>query len=378
MAGIANLIIARLEYGNVSFTTGNSIRFTVFGESHGPAIGGVLDGLPSGFEINTGEIAKWMDRRRPGQSEITTRRSEPDTVKIISGVTEGYTNGGPVAFYIENSDVMSEHYSELEYKPRPGHADITMYEKFGKHRPYAGGGFASGRLTAPLVAAGSICMQVLFSHGVSIISYIDRIGGVSMENTPACDQDYPYTFKTRIPDTAVDTEAHAAIIRAMGEGDSLGSSIQTIVTGIKPGVGEPFFNSVESEIAKMMFSIPGIKGVEFGKGFGFSASSGSNVKDEMHVEDGGIRFNANNNGGVLGGISNGMPITFRVAVKPTSSIRKEENTVDLRSMTNSTIRIQGRHDPCIGIRALPVVQTSTAIVLLDLLFAGGYLGRIHS
>jgi chorismate synthase len=220
-------------------------------------------------------------------------------------------------------------------------------------------------------------MQVLFSHGVSIISYIDRIGDVFMENAPACDQDYPYTFKTRMPDTDIDTRAHAAIIHAMGEGDSLGSSIQTIVTGIRSGVGEPFFNSVESEIAKMMFSIPGIKGVEFGKGFGFSASSGSNVKDEMYVEDGSIRFSANNNGGVLGGISNGMPITFRVAVKPTSSIRKEENTVDLRSMTNSTIRIQGRHDPCIGIRALPVVQTSTAIVLLDLLFAGGYLGRIH-
>lgn len=362
----------------MSFTIGNSVRFTVFGESHGAAIGGVLDGLPSGFEINTAEIAKWMDRRRPGQSEITTRRSESDTVKIISGLTDGYTNGGPVAFYIENTDTMSEHYSDLEYKPRPGHADLTMYEKFGKHRPFAGGGFSSGRLTAPLVAAGSICMQVLFSHGVSIVSYIDRIGDVFMENTPDCDQDRPYSFKTRIPDTALDARAHAAIIRAMGEGDSLGSSIQTIVTGINPGVGEPFFDSVESGIAKMMFSIPGIKGIEFGKGFGFSASSGSSVKDEMYVEDGSIRFSANNNGGVLGGISNGMPITFRVAVKPTSSIRKEENTVDLRSMTNSTIIIQGRHDPCIGIRALPVVQTSTAIVLLDLMFAGGYLERIHS
>lgn len=362
----------------MSFTVGSNIRYTVFGESHGQAIGGVLDGMPSGFRVNFPEITKWMERRRPGQSEITTRRTEQDIVNIISGITNEYTNGGPIAYYIENSDAISEHYSELEFKPRPGHADITMYEKYGSHRAFAGGGFSSGRLTASLVAAGAMCMQVLDSLGIDIVSYIDRIGDVSLNTETKFDQDFPYSFKTRIPDNEKDNEAHQSIIRAMGEGDSLGSSIQTEVRGLMPGIGEPYFNSMESEISRMMFSIPGIKGIEFGRGFSFSRALGSQVKDEMYVKDGGVGFMANNNGGILGGISNGMPVKFRVAVKPTSSIRKEEKTVDLRDMTNSAIRIQGRHDPCIGIRALPVVQTSTAIVILDLIMTGGFAKRVIS
>lgn len=360
----------------MSFTIGNELRITIFGESHGPAVGGVIDGFPAGFALNLNDASRWMERRRPGQSEITTRRNEPDKVNLLSGLQNGYTNGGPLAFYIMNSDVMSDHYSELEYKPRPGHADYTMLMKYGKHRSFQGGGFLSGRLTAPLVFAGALCMQLLEKYAIRISSYIDRIGDAHIEHLVSAGPEDAYSFRTRIPDTVVDEAAYSAIRAALGKGDSLGSSISTVVTGVPSGIGEPFFNSMESEISRMMFSVPAVKAIEFGIGFAFSGSTGSGIRDEIYVKDGKVSFRSNNNGGILGGISNGMPVTFRVAVKPTSSIRMPEKTVNLETMEDTTITIKGRHDPCIGIRALPVIQTATAIVLADLMITADRIPRV--
>ncbi|MEM0155058.1 MAG: chorismate synthase [Thermoplasmataceae archaeon] len=360
----------------MSFTIGNDLRFTVFGESHGPAVGGVIDGFPSGFALNLDGASKWMERRRPGQSEITTRRNESDIVSVLSGLSDGYTNGGPLAFYINNSDVISEHYSELKYKPRPGHADFSMLMKYGKHRPFQGGGFLSGRLTAPLVFAGATCIQLLEKYNITITSYIDRIGDTNLDHEVEIRPEDAYSFKTRIPDQSVDEAAYSAIRAALGRGDSLGSSVRTVVTGLPPGIGEPIFDSMESEISRMMFSIPAIKGIEFGLGFDFASSAGSTVRDEMYVKEGKVSFLSNNNGGILGGISNGMPMTFRVAVKPTSSIRMEERTVNLETMEDTSILIKGRHDPCIGIRALPVIQTATAIVIADFMITADRIPRV--
>lgn len=362
----------------MSFTTGNELRLTIFGESHGTAVGGVIDGFPSGFKVDIAETSKWMERRRPGQSDVTTQRKESDRINILSGISDGYSNGGPISFYITNSDTISEHYSELESKPRPGHADITMLMKYGKHRPYQGGGFLSGRMTAPMVFAGALSLQLLQKSGIEIVSYIDQIGKVRVGPDIKIKPEDVYSFKTRIPDPVSDQQAYSAIKEAMGSGDSLGSSIHTSVMGTRPGIGEPFFNSVESEISKMMFSIPAVKGIEFGKGFGFTSANGSDVKDEMYFDVGKVGFRDNNNGGILGGISNGMPITFRVAIKPTSSIRIDERTVDLDQMKDTTIKIKGRHDPCIGIRALPVVQTTTSFVIADLMIAAGQIPRVFS
>ncbi len=309
----------------MGFSIGHQLRLTLFGESHGPAIGFVLDGLPAGLKISKEETAAWMERRRPAQSIFTTQRRERDDVIFLSGLREDHTNGGAVSGVIYNQDVISKHYDEIRDNPRPGHGDLTMFLKYGEWRPYEGGGFLSGRMTAPIVAAGSICLQVLNRAGIEIVSWIEQIGEVRCDHGPPQGQDGAYAFDTRMPDGGeCDARASLLLRDTLSEGDSLGARIATEVRGGVPaGVGDPIFDSVEGEIARFMFSIPGLKGIEFGRGgFGFAGSKGSEVVDEIFLEDGIFRTRSNNNGGILGGITNGMPIRFDVVMKPTSSIRK--------------------------------------------------------
>lgn len=361
----------------MSFVAGNSIKLSIFGSSHGKLIGCTLEGLPSGLRIDPENIQKWLDRRRPGQSDLTTQRKEKDVAEIMTGTSDGFTDGGPLTLIIRNEDKISSHYDELKIKPRPGHGDLTLLYKYGEHRNFKGGGFLSGRMTAPLVAAGAVTLNMLKHYGIGISSYLDRIGSVTIHDvdTEPGEED-AYNFKTRIPEEKADASGQELIRKLLKDGDSVGGSVKTTVTGIPAGLGEPFFDSVESTLSKLMFSIPGLKGIEFGLGFGFADAQGSEVNDAYYYSDGSIKTRSNNNGGVLGGITNGMPLTFRVAMKPTSSIRKEQNTVNLDTHRDDLLTVKGRHDPCIAIRAVPVVQTLTSVAIADLMIQAQKIPRV--
>ena len=352
------------------FSLGNEIRLTVFGSSHGPYIGGTVDGLPAGTEINKEYIQKWLDRRRPGQSLITTQRNEEDAIEIIAGSRDGFSDGSPFTFLFKNKDYIDKHYDELKNNPRPGHADLTMFYKYGDFRNYEGGGFFSGRMTLPLVAAGALAMSILDGYGIKIVTYIKSAGDISMKSEPPSEPEDVYGYRTRMPDRGMDELLYNKILKIIKEGDSLGSIIKTSVYNVPPGVGEPFFNSVESEISRAMFSIPGLKGVEFGAGFNLGSMMGSEANDEFYTDGKKIMTRTNNSGGILGGITDGMPVEFSVAMKPTSSIRIPQKSVNITTMEPSEVRVTGRHDPFISFRAVPVIQTLTALVILDLMMAG--------
>jgi chorismate synthase len=349
------------------FSLGNEIKLTVFGSSHGPYVGGIIDGIPAGIKVDREFIQKWLDRRKPGQSIITTQRSEDDLMDIIGGCRKGFTDGSPFTFIFKNKEYIDKHYDDLKDNPRPGHADLTMFYKYGEYRNYEGGGFFSGRMTIPLVAAGALSMDILKRYGIKIVTYIKSAGGITMESEPPDDGEKVYDFKTRMPDEAMDELLYNKILKIIKEGDSLGSIIKTTVYNIPPGIGEPFFNSVESEISRAMFSIPGLKAIEFGSGFNMGNMKGSQANDKFYVENGKILTRTNNSGGILGGITNGMPVEFNVAMKPTSSIRMPQETVNIKTMEPSEVRVTGRHDPFISFRAVPVIQTLTAFVILDLM-----------
>lgn len=349
------------------FSLGNEIKLTVFGSSHGPYIGGTVDGLPAGLAIDQEFIQKWLDRRKPGQSLITTPRNENDKIEIIGGSRKGFTDGSPLAFIFKNKDYIDKHYDDLRDNPRPGHADLTMFYKYGEYRNYEGGGFFSGRMTMPLVAAGAFAMGVLKRYNIKIVTYIKSAGGISIDNEPQEDEDYVYGFSTRMPDREKDSLLYNKILESIKNGDSMGSVISTHIYNVPPGIGEPFFNSVESEISRAMFSIPGLKAIEFGSGFKLGNMYGSEANDEFYAENGKILSRTNNSGGVLGGITNGMPVVFNIAMKPTSSIRIPQKTVNLKSMEPSEVQVKGRHDPFISFRAVPVIQAMAAFVMLDLI-----------
>ena len=361
----------------MSFTTGKLVRFSIFGSSHGEAIGGSLDGFPAGFRLDVEHIRKWADRRKPGTSVYTSLRKEDDDIRIISGFTDGFTDGSPITIIIENRDSISKHYDYLKDNPRPGHGDITLYYKYGEFRNYKGGGFLSGRMTAPLVALGSIALKLLQDQfGMEIISWIDNMGGREFGEDIPEGPDDPYIFETRCGNQESSKISGEILHEVISRGDSIGAGIRTVVKNMPEGLGEPFFDSVESSLAKMLFSIPGLKGVEFGSGFGFQGMSGSNANDQFYIHGNKIRTLKNHNGGILGGITNGMPVDFRVVMKPTSSIHMEQKTVNIEKMEESTLQVVGRHDPCIAIRAVPVVQCSTAIVLLDLMTQAQMVDRV--
>lgn len=355
-----------------SFWTKN-LKLSLFGESHASAVGIVIDGLPAGLEIDLDLVEQEMARRRP-QSGLSTARREADIPRILCGFYQGRTTGTPLAAVIENQNTRSQDYSSLQDIPRPGHADYTGRVRYGGFNDPRGGGHFSGRLTAPLVFAGSLAKQFLALQGVAVGAHICNIGSVRDDrfDPVALSPDLFDSLRDELPflDSEKKEAARAVAEKAASEGDSVGGSIECAVTGLKAGLGNPFFDSVESQIASLMFSIPAVKGIEFGAGFSFCEMNGSRANDPFAFDENGkVITLTNHNGGLLGGITSGMPLIFRVAVKPTASIFQEQRSVSLSGKTETPLTVHGRHDPCIVPRAVPVVEAAAALAVADLLLA---------
>ena len=349
-------------------TFGNSVSVTIFGESHGSEIGVVLDGLAPGIQVKEDEIAEKLRLRRPSGS-ISTKRVEPDHFRIVSGVFNGATTGTPVCILIPNENTKSKDYSGTRSLARPGHADYTAYCKYHGFEDYRGGGHFSGRITAALVAAGAIALSALEGKGILIGTHIARCAGIPDRGFMDLQEDIRNLSGTgfAVLDNEAAVKMREAMEQAAKEGDSVGGILETAVTGLPAGIGEPWFDSLESVLSHALFSIPAVKGVEFGDGFALSDLRGSDANDCFAVQDGRITTRTNHNGGINGGISNGMPLLFRCAVKPTPSIYKEQDTADFFTRTEKKIVISGRHDPAIVHRARIVADCVTALVLCDVL-----------
>ena len=360
-------------------TFGNALTVTLFGESHGEAIGAVIDGIAPGIKIDKNYIDEKLTLRRPS-GKLSTARKETDNYSLISGVYNGYTTGTPVTVIIPNENTVSKDYAALRDTPRPGHADYTAECKYHGFQDYRGGGHFSGRITAALVAVGAILSSALFSKGIKIGTHILKLHGISDRNFDNIDSDIDMLSKKQFPvlSKTAEEEMKNEIEKARADGDSVGGILESVISGVPAGVGEPWFDSVESIISHILFSIGGIKGIEFGKGFELADMLGSEANDPLTVENGKITPTTNNNGGINGGITNGMPITVRCAVKPTPSIYKEQNTVSLRENKDTKIKIEGRHDPAIIHRARAVVDAALAIAVADILtvkFGTDYLSN---
>ncbi len=362
--------------------SGNSIGqrlvLTSFGESHGKAIGAVLDGCPAGLEIDEKEIQKMLDYRKPGTSIITSQRKEGDKVEIISGVFRGFTTGAPITMMIWNSDQKSQDYENLKTKLRPGHSDYPAMIKYNHFNDFRGGGRFSGRLTATHVMGGAIARKLLkVTLGIETNSYTTQIGKITMEKEfDAKMIKSIYKNDVRCPDEKTAKKMKTSIMNAKKSGDSLGGIIESITTNVPVGLGEPIFSSLESDLSKAIFSIPSVKGVEFGSGFEGSKLLGSENNDLYTIKRGKIVTRTNNSGGILGGLSNGMPITIRIAFKPASSIAKKQSTVDIKTKKITTLQIKGRHDPCVVPRAPPVVDSLVALTLADHALLAGQINPI--
>ncbi len=347
---------------------GNSITVSLFGESHGDQIGVVIDGLAPGIDVDLDFMRNQLELRKP-HGKISTQRVETDEPHIVSGVFEGKTTGTPICILFENGNTRSKDYSKIKDMMRPGHADYTAIQKYHGFADYRGGGHFSGRITTPMVAAGAILLDALKKKGIHIGTHI--IQCANLKDTPFTnyEEEIEKVNGLRFPVLNEKTaeEMYAYMEAAANEGDSVGGILETAVTGIPAGVGEPWFGSMESMLAQGMFSIPAVKGIEFGKGFAFAQMKGSEANDPFEVRDGKVQTKTNNNGGINGGITNGMPILFNTVIKPTPSIYKEQETVDMKRMENVSYRIQGRHDPAIIHRARVVVDSMTAIVIADML-----------
>lgn len=352
---------------------GKNIKLSIFGESHGAALGITIDGLPSGVELDLEYIKKEMKRRAPGNSALSTPRKEGDVFEILSGFFNGRTTGTPLCAIIRNSNQHSKDYTQLKYNVRPSHADYTGYVKYKGFNDYRGGGHFSGRITAPLVFAGAVAKQLLKEKGITIGSHIKSIGSIeddafdNIEISAASleelfSEDFPVLNKEVLP------EMTGEILEAKKALDSVGGVIETAVINIPAGIGSPFFDSLESELAHIIFSIPAVKGLEFGSGFDITKLKGSEANDEFYSDGGSIKTRTNNNGGILGGITSGMPVVFKTAFKPTPSIARRQRTVDIETLENVDLEIHGRHDPCIVPRAVPVVEAAAALAVLDLIY----------
>ena len=355
---------------------GNILRVSVFGQSHGKAIGVNIDGLPAGEPIDLEELNAFLDRRKPGKSPLSTARKESDTPVFLSGLENGVTCGFPLCAVIENSDQHSSDYSELADKPRPSHADYTARVKWGGHADMRGGGHFSGRLTAPLCIAGGIAKQILARRGIFVGAHLAAVGTENDAPFPLHPTAELFDAIAAKPFPVVDDGAgdrmQALILEARQDLDSVGGIIECAAIGLPAGLGDPMFGGVENRLAAALFGIPAVKGVEFGLGFGSSRLRGSENNDPFTVENGTVVTASNRAGGILGGITTGMPVTLRTAIKPTPSISRPQQTVRLSAMESTELVIRGRHDPCIAHRAVPVVEAVTATVLLDLLLEGNH------
>ena len=349
-----------------------AIELSIFGQSHSPAIGVTISGLPAGFAIDMDELGAFLRRRAPGRNAWSTPRKEADAPEFLSGLVGNVTCGAPLCAVIRNTNTRSQDYKNLIDIPRPGHADFTAQEKFHGFQDVAGGGHFSGRLTAPLCIAGGICKQLLKKQGIDVFARIDAIAGIedaSAFTRPVDQKEFPAT------DDAAAEQMKAAIAQARSSEDSVGGVIRCVVTGVPAGLGEPMFGGLENKISQVVFAIPAVKGLEFGLGFASANLRGSENNDAYRVENGKIVTETNRCGGILGGISNAMPIVFRAAVKPTPSIGRAQHSVCLSAMQNEDLRIQGRHDPCIVPRAVPCMEAAAAIAIFDAMLESGYYRR---
>lgn len=346
----------------MSSSYGENLRITIFGQSHSPAIGVTMEGIPAGEQIDTSVLQAFLRRRAPGQNDWSTPRKEADEAEFLSGLVDGHTCGAPLTAIIRNTNTRSGDYAPFANTPRPGHADYTAWAKFSGAADPAGGGHFSGRLTAPLCIAGGICKQLLAREGIEILSRAAEIGGIADEGELICStagKDFPTVS------SIAGIRMREAIAAAKAEGDSLGGIIECVVTGLPAGLGDPMFGGMENRIAAIVFGIPAVKGIEFGAGFGAARLRGSENNDPFRMENGKVVTETNHSGGILGGITTGMPLVFRAAVKPTPSIPWEQQTVDLTTMENSTVTVGGRHDPCVVPRAVPCMEAAAAIAVYD-------------
>lgn len=353
---------------------GEHIHVSVFGQSHSPAIGVVVDGLPAGERVDMEELGRFLKRRAPGQNATSTPRKEADLPQFLSGLVDNVTCGAPLAALIENTNTRSQDYAQLRDKPRPGHADFTAQVKYGGYQDVAGGGHFSGRLTAPLCIAGGICLQMLKRRGIEVAAHIASVAGeADRPFDPMGESTETLEALKRAPFPVLDEKAgermRKVILQAKEEGDSVGGIVECLVTGVPAGLGEPMFGGMENRLAAALFGIPAVKGVEFGAGFGVATMRGSENNDPFAVKDGKVVTQTNHAGGILGGITNGMPLVFRLAFKPTPSIAREQQTVSMSKKQVEELVVTGRHDPCIVPRAVPVVEAVAALTILDLLFS---------
>lgn len=344
--------------------TGQHLRLSIFGQSHSEAVGMTLDGLPAGIPVDLDELQSFLNRRAPGRNDWSTPRREEDRPEFLCGLKDGFTCGAPLSAIIRNSNTRPKDYSQLKITPRPGHADYTAEVKYRGFQDYSGGGHFSGRLTAPLCIAGGIVKQALKERGIAVDARIKAIAGI-VDASPfaasVAEKEFP------VVDDKIGEQMREAIAKARAEGDSVGGVVECVVRGLPAGIGEPMFDGLENQIARMVFAVPAVKGIEFGAGFAAAGLRGSENNDAFCVQDGRIETVTNNAGGILGGISTGMPVVFRAAIKPTPSIAKEQQSVNLNSMEPSALRIEGRHDPCIVPRAVPVIEAAAAIAITDLI-----------
>ena len=356
----------------MSSTYGEHLKLSIFGQSHGPAIGMVLDGIPAGLPVDLDALHTFLRRRAPGQNAYSTPRKEADTPEFLSGLLNGFTCGAPIAAEIRNTNTRSGDYDNLRDCPRPGHADYTAQVKYGGYQDAAGGGHFSGRLTAPLCIAGGLCKQWLETTGVRISAHIASIGRVSDDrfnpispNLNAVCHDFP------VLNAAKGQAMQEEIKIAKAGGDSVGGTVECAILGLPAGLGEPMFGGMEGKLAQILYGIPAVKGVEFGAGFGVAKMLGSQNNDPFRIEGDRVVTGTNYCGGILGGITNGMPLLFRIALKPTPSISIPQKSVSLAAMENQVLQVKGRHDPCIVPRAVPVVEAAAAVALMDIMLGEG-------
>ena len=362
----------------MSNSLGRLFRITSFGESHGRCVGVVVDGCPAGLKLAEGDIQRELDRRRPGQSPLTTSRAEVDRVEIMSGIFNGFTTGAPICMLVWNKAADSTEYERRRWTPRPSHADYPAHVKYGGFNDYRGGGRFSGRITAGFVMAGAVAKRLLLEGlNVEILAHTREIGSVEAKEATVeeikCNAE---GNPVRCADPEAAEQMTEAIQRAAADGDSLGGVVDCIALNLPPGVGEPVFDTLEGDLAKALFSIPAVKAVEFGLGREFSTLRGSDSNDAYTIREGRVITETNRMGGILGGMSSGMPITCRVTFKPTPSIKKPQKTVDIKSMRETMLEVKGQHDPCIVPRAVPVVESMVAIILADHALRAGLIPRV--
>lgn len=356
---------------------GKEFTVTTFGESHGKYVGVVVDGCPAGFSLSEEDLQAELDRRIPAQPKIVSARIEKDIAKILSGVFNGFTTGAPIAMMVENKETDSSDYEAIKDLPRPGHSDYPARVKYGGFNDYRGGGRFSGRVTVALIMAGAIAKKLLSRFDVDVLAYTIAIGQVKVDKkfSPEEIRKNRYAAATRCPDLVCAEKMEEAIVNARKEGDSLGGVVECIALDMPVGVGEPLFDSLDADLAKALFAVPAVKGVEFGAGFRSAELRGSENNDPFLMTNGKVATSTDNAGGILGGLSNGMPIIIRVAIKPTPSISKEQKTVNISKMKNAALSVKGRHDPCVVPKAVPAVEAAVAITLADHMIRAGFIPK---